>query len=95
MFQSLKRDNERSDSDKDVDMLLSVMGFNPSSGITSVLTNTVVMGPVRAEKFQSLKRDNERSDWMPPPPLTNLLLFQSLKRDNERSDCEALAREGI
>ncbi len=37
-FQSLKRDNERSDTGRGAQRQLGCDGFNPSSGITSVLT---------------------------------------------------------
>ncbi len=62
--------------------------FNPSSGITSVLTLTRVERLERSEsRFQSLKRDNERSDGGGGAAAQSTInLFQSLKRDNERSD---------
>ncbi len=62
VFQSLKRDNERSDP-ASVRLRQGLRpGFNPSSGITSVLTSSLLGPTTPVTQFQSLKRDNERSD---------------------------------
>ncbi len=62
MFQSLKRDNERSDPKGQKGIGHEQECFNPSSGITSVLTTIPEPGHTQQSQFQSLKRDNERSD---------------------------------
>ncbi len=68
--------------------LASCCCFNPSSGITSVLTRAVNALVRATALFQSLKRDNERSDSAVVAWPTSVSGFQSLKRDNERSDVD-------
>ncbi len=90
-FQSLKRDNERSDKARFCFSGGQASSFNPSSGITSVLTPIAATSAARPGQFQSLKRDNERSDFMALVLSLFGCLFQSLKRDNERSDARGRA----